>query len=83
MIDSGWDAWGGQAINDFEKIYNMNGDRILVGIVSEKFDPKTTSEKEQRAIARRHPVKYRNPEKPFFTPDWCPVFYTAFQEGAI
>lgn len=66
MIAAGWDAWGGQAINDFEKIYDMYGDKILVGVVPEEFDPKTTSEEDQRAIARKYAEKYCNPEKPSY-----------------
>jgi len=33
MIEAGWGAQGGQAINDFEKIYYSYGDNIMVGIV--------------------------------------------------
>ena len=81
MIDAGWDAWGGQAINDFEKIYDMYGNKILIGIVPETFDPKNTSEEEQRVIARRYADKYCNPEKPSYLHRYGAPFLTpAFRE---
>jgi hypothetical protein len=81
MIAAGWDAWGGQAINDFEKIYDLYGDKILLGVVPEMFDPKTTSETEQRAIAERYVEKYCNPEKPSFLHRYGAQYLTpAFRE---
>ncbi len=81
MIDAGWDAWGGQIINDFENIYDKYGDKILVGVVPEKFDPENTSEEEQRAIARRYAEKYCNPYKPSYLHRYGAQFLTpAFRE---
>lgn len=81
MIEAGWDAWGGQTINDFEKIYDMYGDKILLGVVPESFDPETTSEAEQRAIARRYADKYCNPEKPSYLHRYGAQYLTpAFRE---
>lgn len=81
MIEAGWDAWGGQTINDFGKIYDLYGDKILVGVVPEHFDPKTTSEEEQRVIAKKYADKYCNPEKPSYLHRYGAQYLTpAFRE---
>ena len=66
MIKAGWDAWGGQAMNDTHKIYELYGDQILVGVIPEPFDPETSSEEEQRAHARAYADQFCNPDKPSF-----------------
>ena len=66
MIEAGWDAWGGQKMNDTQKMYELYGDKILIGVIPDEFDPKTTSEKEQREMARKFAEKFCNPEKPCF-----------------
>jgi hypothetical protein len=66
MIAAGWDAWTPQAMNDTDKIYELYGDRILIGVMPELFDTKTTSEEEQRARARAYADQYCNPDKPSF-----------------
>ena len=81
MIDAGWDAWGGQPINDFEKIYDLYGDRILVGVIPDHFDPETTPDKEQRAIAAKYADKFCNPDKPSYFHRYGALYLTpAFRE---
>ncbi len=39
MIADGWDSWFPQAIVDTPKVYDLYGDKIIVG-VDPKIDPK-------------------------------------------
>ena len=81
MIKAGWDAWGGQAMNDTHKIYELYGDKILVGVMPEPFDPETTPEEEQRRIAREYADKFCRPEKPsFFNFNGLKYLTPAFRE---
>ncbi|WKY45022.1 uroporphyrinogen decarboxylase family protein [Eubacteriaceae bacterium ES2] len=64
IIAAGWDAWTPQVMNDTHKLYEMYGDQLLIGVVPAAFDPQTTSEDEQRAIAREYANKFCQPEKP-------------------
>jgi len=66
MIKAGWDAWGGQPMNDTHKIYELYGDKILLGIVPTPFDPETATEEEQRAAAREFAEKFCRAGKPSF-----------------
>ena len=66
MIAAGWDSWAGQAMNDTHKIYELYGDKILIGVIPDMFDPDTTSEEEQRAAARAYADKFCNPKKPSY-----------------
>lgn len=66
MIAAGWDAWGGQAMNDTHKIYELYGDKILVGVSPAPYDPEITTEEEQRAAAREYADKFCNPDKPSY-----------------
>lgn len=81
MIEAGWDACGNQALNDFEKIYIFYGDKILVGVIPEPFDPETTLEEEQRTVAGRYDEKYCIPDKPSYLHRYGAPFLTpAFRE---
>ncbi len=66
MIAAGWDAWGGQEMNDTQKIYELYGDRILIGVIPDMFDLENTSEEEQRRRAREYADKFCRPEKPSY-----------------
>jgi hypothetical protein len=66
FIAAGWDSWNGQPMNDTHKIYELYGDKIIVGVIPAPFDPETTSEEEQRALAREYAAKFCNPDKPSF-----------------
>ncbi|MDR0819441.1 MAG: methyltransferase [Oscillospiraceae bacterium] len=64
IIAAGWDTWSGQVINDTEKIYDLYGDKLIIGVVPEQFDPSATSEEQQRAYARDYADKFCRPDKP-------------------
>ena len=66
MIAAGWDAWSGQPMNDTQKIYELYGDQILIGVIPDPYDPATTSEEEQRARAREYADRFCNPKKPSY-----------------
>ena len=66
MIAAGWDAWAGQHMNDTHKIYELYGDKILIGVAPDTLDPETTSEEEQRAAARAYADRFCNPDKPSY-----------------
>ena len=44
--------------------YDFIGDKLIIGVMPEKFDPKTTPESEQRRIARDFVDHYMQPGKP-------------------
>ncbi len=64
MIAAGWDAWTPQLMNDTQKIYELYGDKILIAVAPDMFDPLTTSEDEQRALAKAYAEKFCRPDKP-------------------
>ncbi len=64
IIAAGWDTWSGQIMNDTHAIYEEYGDKLVVGVVPEQFDPATTSEDEQRRLAREFAAKFCRPGKP-------------------
>jgi hypothetical protein len=66
MIAAGWDAWSGQEMNDTQKIYELYGDKIIVGVMPDMFDIEATSEDEQRARAREYADRFCRPDKPSF-----------------
>ena len=66
MIKAGWDCWAGQPMNDFKKIYELYGDKIILAIAPEPFDGNTISEAEQRALAREYANAFCNPDKPTY-----------------
>ena len=64
IIAAGWDSWTPQAMNDTQKIYELYGDKLIVGVIPDDFDPETTSEEDQRRAARAYADKFANPKKP-------------------
>ena len=66
MIAAGWDSWFPQLMNDTHKIYELYGDKIIVGVAPEPFDIAAASEEEQRARAREYADKFCQPGKPSF-----------------
>lgn len=64
MIAAGWDSWGGQAMNDTQRIYELYGDKIIISVIPDMYDPTTKTEEEQRAAARAYAEKYCDPLKP-------------------
>ncbi|MBN2038763.1 MAG: methyltransferase [Spirochaetes bacterium] len=66
IIKAGWDAWGGQLMNDTHKIYELYGDQIMIGVIPEIVNMEALSEEEQRAAARDYANKFCNPDKPSY-----------------
>ncbi len=63
MIKAGWDAWSGQPMNDTQKIYELYGDKILVGVIPSNCDP-SMSDDELRKSADEYCEKFCDPAKP-------------------
>ena len=51
-------------MNDTQAIYEQYGDKIVIGVIPEQFDPETTSEEDQRRLAREFAEKFCDPQKP-------------------
>jgi hypothetical protein len=66
IIAAGWDTWCPQAMNDTQKIYDMYGDRILLGIMPDPFDPEALTEDQQREEAKKYAARFCDPRKPSF-----------------
>ncbi|MDR0838898.1 MAG: methyltransferase [Oscillospiraceae bacterium] len=64
MAAAGWDAWVGQPMNDSQKIYELYGDKIIVGVSPKEENLETLPEEEQRAAARDYADKFCDPKKP-------------------
>jgi hypothetical protein len=64
IVAAGFDSWTPQIMNDIEKIYDLYGDRLILGTMPEIHDAKNSTEEEQRAYARAYANKYCRPDKP-------------------
>jgi hypothetical protein len=53
-------------MNDYKKIYEMYGDKIILAIAPEPFEGNSVSEAEQRALAREYANAFCNPDKPTY-----------------
>ena len=62
FIDGGWDSWTPMAMNDTHKLYEEYGDKIVIGIVAPKWDPKATEE-EQYEAGKAYAEKFFKPGK--------------------
>ena len=82
FIDAGFDSWGPQLMNDTHALYEQFGDKIIIGVVPDPFDPETTSEEEQRERAKAHVDKFCKPGKPSMLGGFmnAPVFADALYE---
>ena len=63
-IDAGFDLWTPQTMNDIHALYEKYGDKIVLGVWPDAFDPEKTSEEEQRAFARKLVDDFSQPGKP-------------------
>ena len=53
FIAGGWDFWSPMSnINDTQKLFREYGDRIIISVAPDEYDPETESEEEIRAKAR-------------------------------
>lgn len=66
IIKAGWDSWNPQSMNDTHKMYEEYGDQLILGVMPELYNTKTTSEETQRFMARAYAEKYCRPDKPCF-----------------
>ena len=66
IIDAGWDMWTPQVMSIADEAYELYGDKLLIGTVPEMFDPSSTPEDTQRAIAKTYTEKYCDPLKPSY-----------------
>ena len=64
ICDAGWDTWSGQLMNDTQTLYELYGDRIMMQVTPDLFDPSQLTPEEQRAKAREYADKFCNPDKP-------------------
>ena len=81
MIAAGWDCWTPQPMNDIRKIYELYGDKIVIAVMPDPFDPNTATEEEQRALARKFADEYCNPDKPtYLNVSAIPLLTPAFRE---
>ena len=63
-IDGGFDQWDPQLMNDIHALYERWGDKIVLGVWPDQFDPETTSLEEQRERAREFVKMYTQEGKP-------------------
>ncbi|WP_073077983.1 uroporphyrinogen decarboxylase family protein [Sporobacter termitidis] len=73
MIAAGWDSWFPQTIVDTQKVYELYGDKILVG-VDPKISRENKTDEELRAEAKSFVDRFMQPGKPCFfhyTMDCC------------
>ena len=84
IIAAGWDSWTPQDINDTLALYDKYGDRIIIATIPEYYDPASTSEEQQRALARAYANHVARPEKPSAANLYGyinhPMYTTAFRE---
>jgi len=66
FIDGGFDSWDPQTMNDTHMLYEKYGDKIIIAVVPEPYDPETTSEDEQRQRAREFFDRFCKPGKPSY-----------------
>ena len=71
FIDGGFDSWEPQAMNDTQGLYEHFGDKIIVSVMPDKFDPSTATEDEMRQAARSFVDRFCKPGKP------CTVNFSA------
>jgi len=64
FIDAGFDQWTPQAMNNTHKLYDEVGDKIVIAVIPDEFDPETTPEAEQRQRARDYVDRFCQPKKP-------------------
>jgi len=64
MIKAGWDTWSGQVMNDTHALYEQYGDKIILGVMPEQFDPDTASLEEQRRMAKAFVDRFCRKDKP-------------------
>ena len=64
FIDGGFDQWAPQPMNDIKYLYDNYGDKIILAVWPDQFDPSTLTEAEQRQKAREFVDRFSEPGKP-------------------
>jgi len=64
FVDGGFDAWDPQQMNDIHALYEQWGDKIILGVWPDRFDPENTPEDKQRELARQFVEMYSRKGKP-------------------
>ena len=64
FVDGGFDAWDPQRMNDIRALYERWGDKIVLGVWPDEFDPETTPADKQRELARQFVAQYTQEGKP-------------------
>jgi hypothetical protein len=85
FIDGGFDSWDPQTMNDTHALYDNFGDKIIIAVVPDPYDPETTSEDEQRRRAREFFDRFCKPGKPscigfYGSPSLTPAFSNELYE---
>ena len=62
IVAGGWDSWTPMPMNDTHELYEKYGDKIVIGIVADKWDP-TASEEEQYEAGKKFAEKFFQPGK--------------------
>ena len=57
MIAAGWDSWAGQPMNDTAKLYDMYGDKIIIGVYPD-YDVDDSTPEQQREEARKYAARF-------------------------
>jgi len=85
MIAAGWDAWAPQLMNDISKIYELYGDKILIGTMPQGLPPVgqfyALPEEEQRRFAREYADTFCRADKPSYFNCYAAYYMTpAFRD---
>lgn len=64
FIDGGFDEWEPQIMNDIHALYEKWGDKIVLGVWPDRFDPETATLEEQREAARNFVKQFCQKGKP-------------------
>ena len=62
FIEGGWQSWTPMAMNDTHALYEKYGDKMVIGVVAPKWDPKGTEE-EQYEAGKAFAEKFYRPNK--------------------
>ena len=62
FIEGGWDSWTPMPMNDTHALYEKYGDKMVIGIVADKWDP-NASEEEQYEAGKAFAEKFCKPGK--------------------
>ena len=62
IVDGGWQSWTPMPMNDTHALYEKYGDKLIIGIVADKWDP-NASEEEQFEAGKKFAEKFCRPGK--------------------